>query len=161
MISEQLVPKEREYYTYKCKNCGFDNRKRQILGSDVPVTRTGNYGSEGSPQPVEFEDQMYEATTVSFVAGIGSTPAYIADSASQFFDKGFKSSMRIRISTDSGTNDGDYTIRALGVSKGEILITESLTDESAATAGTVSIGRLIYKPNVTSGCPLCGTLNSR
>jgi hypothetical protein len=63
----------------------------------------------------------------------------------------------------SGTNDGDYTIADRGVSRGTILLDDddSLTTESAATAGEVTISKNIYEPNITSGCPHCGSLNSK
>lgn len=156
-------PKERDFYTYRCKNCGFECRKNKILGSSVPITNIGNYGSNGTPTPESFADEMYVSTTVSFVAASGDTPAYLSDSANLFVDKLFRSAMVIRISTDSGTNDGDKTIADRGVSRGQILLSssDSLTDESAATAGTVTISNVTYKPNSNlSGCPFCGTKDS-
>ena len=67
----------------------------------------------------------------------------------------------IRIATTSGTNDGDYGILELGLAAGEILTDGSLTTESAATAGEVTISRLVYKPVVGRGCGFCGSLNSK
>jgi hypothetical protein len=129
----------------------------------VPITKTGDYGSKGSPDGVAFADEMYSATTISFVAATGSDPAYIADSANRFGEKNIRTEMPIRIATTSGTNDGDYTIAARGVTRGQIQLasTNSLTTEDAATAGTVTISRIIYKPSTTQGCPGCGSLNSR
>jgi len=158
-----LFPKDRDFYTYRCKYCGFECRKQQIKGSSVPLTRIGNYGSEGTPKPESFADEMYTASTISFVAASGDDPAYLSDSAYLFADKLFRHGMTIRISTDSGTNDGDKTIADRGVSRGKILLSssDSLTDESAATAGAVTISEVAYQPNTSpSGCPLCGSRNS-
>lgn len=161
--AENLIPKERSHYTYRCRVCGFENMKRKITGSSVPVTKLGNYGSSATPTPETYADEMYEATSISFVAAAGSTPAYLSDSANLFSEKRFNGGMTIRVGTTSGTNDGDYTIADRGISRGQILLgsSDSLTDEDAATAGTVTISHVTYKPNVTSGCPFCGSLNSR
>ena len=157
----QKVP-NRNYYVYRCKVCGFECRKKVIPGSNVPVTKSGNYGDSATPTPTEYADEMYENTTISFTAASGSVPAYLSDSALLFGDKHFSGAMPIRISTTSGTNDGDYTIAARGVDRGEIRLSsdDSLTTENAATAGTVTISRLIYEPNIESGCPKCGSLSS-
>jgi hypothetical protein len=105
---------------------------------------------------------MYEATTIAFVAAAGTDPAYLTDSLYLFGEKHFKTGMTIRVETTSGTNDGDYTIGTRGVTRGKIELasTDSLTTETAATAGTVTISQVLYQPNVTSGCSLCGSLNS-
>lgn len=166
----EQAPK-REEYTYRCKYCGFENFKKAMPGrvgaeasASVRVTRTGNYGNNATPTPAELEEEMYSATSLSFTAASGSTPAYITDSESRFWEKriGHVTS-KIRIETTSGTNDGDYTIADNGVLKGQILLSDddSLTTEDAATAGTVVISRLLYQPSITTGCPLCGSLNSR
>jgi hypothetical protein len=162
-VPETLALHERDYYTYKCRVCGFECRKKLIPGNSVPVTRKGDYGSEATPTPVEFADEMYEATSIAFVAAAGTTPANLTDSLYRFGDKHFSDGMTIRIETTSTTNDGDYTIADRGVTRGQILLssTDSLTDEDASTAGTVTISRIIYKPNVPSGCPLCGSLRGQ
>lgn len=101
---------------------------------------------------------MYEATTISFVAASGSTPAYLSDSTNQFGDKFFSDGMTLRVATTSGTNDGDYTIADRGVTRGQILLSssDSLTDEDASTAGTVTLSRIIYNPDENAGgCPFC------
>jgi hypothetical protein len=162
-VSESLVAKPRSHYTYRCKYCGFECRKKLIPGSSVPLTRKGSYGSEGSPTPETFADEIYEATTVGFVAATATVPAYLTDSLYLFGEKNFKSGMTLRVATTSGTNDGDYTIATGGVSRGVILLSDSdsLTTETAATAGTVTLSRVIYKPNESaSGCPFCHSLNS-
>lgn len=161
-VPDVQIPKSRETYTYPCKYCGYECRKQFISGSDVPLTKTGSYGT-GTPSPVTCADEMYSTLTVSFTAASGSDPAYLSDNEYRFGDKHFSDGMTIRISTTSGTNDGDYTIATRGVTRGTILLSssDSLTTESAATAGTTVISRIIYKPSVTSGCPLCGSLNSR
>lgn len=154
---------DRDYYTYRCSYCGFECVIKQIPGSDVPVTKLGNYGDSATPTPTEYADEMYEATTISFTAESGSTPAKISDSALLFGDKHFSSEMPIRVETESGTNDGDYTTAERGVDRGEIRLSsdDSLTTENAATAKTVTISRIISKPNIETGCPMCGSLNSK
>lgn len=153
----------RDYYTYRCKICGFENRKRSSRFSDVPVTTIGNYGTDGSPVPVVFVVELYEADTISFQTATGSDPAKIRDSACLFGKKQFEAGMAIRVSTTSGINDGDYTIAEPGVMRGDLLLssTDSLTTETAAAAGTVTISKIGYQSNVTTGCPFCGSLASR
>lgn len=160
-MSQKVKP--RDYYTYRCQYCGSENRKHKIPQSGVPVTKRGNYGSNATPTPITYADEMYEAATISFTAASGSDPAYLTDSANLFGEKHFSGGMTIRVETTSTTNDGDYTIADRGVTRGQILLSDddSLTSEDAATAGTVTISRVIHKPNVNSGCPLCGSLNSR
>ena len=106
---------------------------------------------------------MYTATSIAFVAVNGSVPAKLTDASLRFADQHIQSNMFIQIVTTSGTNDGNYTIADRGVSRGELLLGSSydLTDESAATAGSVIIKRILFQPNVTTGCPFCGSLNSR
>jgi len=130
----------------------------------VPITKLGNYGSKGTPIGEAFYDELYEATTIGFVAAGGDDPAYLADSAYLFGDKQLHSEMPIRIVTSSGTNDGDFTIAARGVSRSEITLesTDVLTDEEAEDAGTVTISAIKWKPNQEAGgCPLCHSLNSK
>lgn len=101
--------------------------------------------------------------TISFAAASGTTPAKINDSANKFVAKKFQSEQPISIVTDSGTNDGTYTIAARGVSPGTLTLSsdDSLTTESAATAGSITISDVTYKPNVTRGCPFCGSMDSK
>lgn len=149
--------------TYRCKICGFENVKKKMLQSNVNVTKLGNYGDNATPTPASYSDTVYTATTVSFTAASGDDPAYLSDSALGFADNHIRSSHAIAITTTSGTNDGSYTTAARGVSRGTITLSadDSLTTENAATAGTVTIKRVIYEPNVTTGCPFCGSLNSK
>jgi len=163
-VPESLIAKDRSYYVGPCLVCGWEIKLKQIRGSGVPLTKTGSYGSNATPTPVTFADEIYSATTVSFVAATGSTPAYLADSANLFGEKGFHTGMTIRVScSDSDTNDGDFTIADGGVSRGEILLSDSdsLTTQSAAAAGTVTISRVIYKPSISTGCPFCGSLANK
>ena len=155
--------KNRSEYTYPCRICGFENLHTKMPQTDVPVTEIGDYGTNATPTPTSYSDTMYIATSVNFVAASGSVPAKLTDDNLKFADKHFKSNAPISITTTSGTNDGSYTIAAFGVSRGELLLvsTDSLTDEDAATAGEVTINRLIYSPSVTRGCPFCGSLNSK
>jgi hypothetical protein len=150
-------------YVYRCKICRWECRKKQIPGSNVPVTKLGDYGSKGTPTGEAFYDELYKAATISFTAAAGSTPAYLSDSCNRLGEKQFKSEMPIRVETSSGTNDGEYTIAARGVSRDKILLSssDSLTTETATTAGTVTISTKKYKPNYTRGCPGCGSLNSK
>jgi hypothetical protein len=157
MISETLIPKDRGFYVGRCSYCGFEVRTQKISGSSVPITKTGSYQSAATPTPIEFIDEMYIASTISFVAASGSTSAYLSDSAKLFSDKQFTHGMTLRVRTTSTTNDGDYTIST--VTAGEISITSDLTTESSSTAGTVTLSRVMYQPNITSGCSFCGTLN--
>lgn len=163
MVDPVQIAKPREYYVYRCKYCGFECRKIKIPGNDVSLTKTGDYGNNGTPTPTEFADEMYEAATIAFTAATDDDPAYLTDSAYQFGDKHFSGTMPIRIETTSGTNDGDYTIAERGVTREKILLSDSdsLTTEDAATAGTVTISAILYRPNVTTGCPQCGSLHSR
>jgi len=108
-----------------------------------------------------YADTMYTATSISFIAAAGSVPAKLSDANLKFADKHIMSNMSITITTGSGTNDGSYTIADRGVTRGEISVTPDLTTEDAATAGEVTIKRIIYQPNVINGCPFCGSLNSR
>ena len=136
---------------------------KKMAQSADPVTKSGNYGDNATPTPTAYTDEYYSAITVSFTAESGSDPAYLSDSALGFSDNHIQSNWGITIATTSGTNDGTYTIADRGVSRGTILLvsTDSLTTEDAATAGTVTIDKNIYKPNVTTGCSFCGSLNSK
>lgn len=105
----------------------------------------------------------YLRTTGSVVT-VAAEPARIVETAPNgFVDSRILSGMNIRVATTSGTNDGDYTIADPGMKRGEILLvsTDSLTDELAGYAGTTTISRVIAQPSITTGCPFCGTLNSR
>lgn len=157
-IPDAQIAHTRAYYTHKCPYCGFEVRNKPISGSGVPVVHKGSYGSNATPQPTTYADEMYEATTISFVAASGSTPAYLSDSTNQCGDKSFSDAMTLRVATTSGTNDGDYTIADRGVTRGQILLSssDSLTDEDASTSGTVTLSRIIYKPDENAGgCPFC------
>ena len=136
---------------------------KKMQQSADPVTKTGNYGDNATPTPTSYSDDVYTATTVSFTAESGSDPAYLTDSALRFADNHIQSNWSITIETTSGTNDGTYTIADRGVSRGTILLDDddSLTTETAATAGEVTISKNIYVPSITTGCSFCGSLNSK
>jgi hypothetical protein len=155
--------RDRKEDTYRCQVCDFENVSKKMMQSNVPVTKLGNYGDNATPTPTAYSDEVYAAITVSFTAETSSDPAYLSDSRLGFADNHIQSNWSITIATSSGTNDGTYTIADRGVSRGTILLDDddSLTTESAATAGTVTISKNIYKPNVTTGCPFCGSLNSK
>jgi len=153
-------PKSSEYQ-YRCKVCGTICIKKKTPWG-LSKTKLGHYG-DGTPATAACTETLYTASTLSFTAASGDDPATINDSQSRFADNCIREGMSITVATGSGTNDGDYTIATRGVSRGEIRLvsTDSLTTEDAATAGEVSITRNFYKPNVTRGCPLCGSLNSK
>jgi hypothetical protein len=119
------------------------------------TTTYGNYEAHSSA--------IYTATSIAFFAASGSVPAYLTDSQYRFGDQHIQSNIMIAIATTSGVNDANYTIADRGVSRGEILLssTDTLTTETAAAAGSVVISKIIFKPNITTGCPFCGSLNSR
>ena len=162
-IDAVLTAKPRDFYTYRCKYCGFECRSKKIESSDVPATKRGSYGNNGTPTPTTFDDEMYEATTIAFVAASGDDPAYLTDSLCLFGEKGFSDGMTLKVETTSGTNDGTFTIGTRAVTRDKIELSDddSLTTETAATAGTVTLSRVIYKPNISSGCPMCGSLASK
>jgi hypothetical protein len=74
-------------------------------------------------------------TTLSFNA-TGSVYT-ILDSASGFITAGFAVGMKIYVATNSGTNTGTYTITV--VAAGVLTVTESVSTESAATAGACTV----------------------
>ena len=154
---------DRSESTYRCQVCGMECVSKKMQQSADPVTKTGDYGDNATPTPTTYSDDVYTATTVSFTAAAGDDPAYLSDSALAFADNHIQCNWSIAIETTSGTNDGSYTIADRGVSRGTILLDsdDSLTTETAATAGEVVIKRVIYKPNITSGCSFCGSLNSK
>jgi hypothetical protein len=156
------VPKTTEFL-YRCKHCGYACASKAIKEWGRSKTKQGNYGSNATPTPTAWYDEQYSATTISFAAVAGDTPAKINDSANLFAAKHFRSEQPIKIATTSGTNDGFFTIAARGVSRGTLTLNsnDSLTTEAAATAGTVTISAVTYQPNVGTGCPFCGSLNSR
>lgn len=141
----------------------MEDVSKKMAQSNYPVTKLGNYGDNATPTPTAYEDTIYTASTISFIAASGSDPAYLSDYDMKFADSHFQTGSSIVVTTDSGTNDGTYTIADRGVSRDKLLLSDddSLTDEAAATAGSVVIARSIYKPNVTTGCPFCGSLNSK
>lgn len=120
-------------------------------------TKAGDYGNNAVPSPTAYDETVYTATTVSFDGDNGK----LVDSACAFADHHIIGGSTLVITTTSGTNDGTYTVSARGVSRSEVLIDEALTNETSSSAGTVTIKRRIYKPNVTTGCPFCGSLNSK
>jgi hypothetical protein len=120
-------------------------------------TKIGNYGYNATPAPTTYDDEMYSATTISFLEETDSRSPTIVDSDERFRAKHINTSFPLIVVTDSGVNDGTYTIT--GVSRSEILVSESLTSEPSP--GTVVLSRRIYKPNITTGCPLCGSQNSK
>jgi hypothetical protein len=136
---------------------------KKMWQSNLSVTKLGNYGDNATPTPATYTHSVYTASTISFTAAAGSDPAYLSDYDLAFADNRIQSNWNIQIASTSGTNDGSYTIADRGVSRGTILLisTDSLSTESAATAGTVTISRVIYKPNITSGCAFCGSMNSK
>jgi len=76
-------------------------------------------------------------TTISFTNS--GTSDYISDSAGGFITAGFKVGDKIIVDSTSNTNDGTYTITALTATKMTLDTGDSLTTESAATAGATVI----------------------
>ena len=150
-------------HTYRCQVCNALCVRKKVPHWSRGVTKTGDYGSNTTPEPTTFWDQIYSSSTISFTAASGSDPAQLSDSAKKFADNHLRPNMTIKIETTSGTNDGTYTIEEKGVTNSTILLisSDSLTTEDAATAGTVTLYVRTYKSNVTTGCPFCGSLNSR
>ena len=163
MTIERVLP--RKHYTYRCQYCGHECVSKKMPQSNLPVTRTGDYGSNATPTPSIYtqDDAMISSRTISFTAASGSDPAKISDAQGKIADSHMKEGMTINVETESGTNDGNYTIADRGVSIDEVRLSssDSLTTENAATAGLVSIYRRTYQPNVTTGCSFCGSLNSK
>lgn len=160
---ERVLP--RKHYAYRCQYCGHECVSKKMPQSNLPVTKTGNYGSNGTPTPSLYTETaaMVSSREISFAAASGSDPAKISDAQNKLGDSHMKGGMTINVSTESGTNDGNYTVAERGVSIGEIRLSssDSLTTETASAAGLVNIYRRTYQPNVTTGCPFCGSLNSR
>ena len=154
---------DRSESTYRCQVCNMECVSKNMEQSSNPVTKSGNYGDNATPTPTTYSDTVYTASTISFTAAAGSDPAYLSDSMLGFADNHIQSNWTIAVTATSGTNDDSYTIADRGVSRGTILLDDddSLTTESAATAGEVVIKKVIYVPNITSGCPFCGSLNSK
>jgi hypothetical protein len=76
-------------------------------------------------------------TTLSFTNS--GTADYISDSASGFLTAGFEVGQMIDVVANSGTNDGQYTISAVTAGKMTLSASDSLSTESAATAGATTI----------------------
>ena len=106
------------------------------------------------------DSEVWTSFSYEFDAPAGCTSVMISLGAEEIGDVVYFDNISL---AKSGTNDGTYTIADRGVSRGTILLDEddSLTTENAATAGEVTISKIIYQPNVTTGCPFCGSLNSR
>ena len=157
------VPPRMGNFTYRCKYCGQECVEKTGLPSGLSPTKRGSYGASCTPAPTTYNDLMYTASTISFTAASGDDPAKINDSVNQFSEEHITPEIVIAVVTESGTNDGTYTIAVRGVAPGVLTLssTDSLTTEDAATAGEVSIYRVIYQPNVTGGCGFCGSLNSK
>ena len=158
------VPERLGDITYRCKYCGQECvGKPGLLPSGLSVTKTGSYGSSVTPAPATYDDLLYTASTISFTAASGASPATINDSAGMFSEKHFIPESVIKIDTVSGTNDGTYTIASRGVLPKTLSLSSSddVTTETAATAGQVILYRVIYQLNVAGGCGFCGSLNSK
>ena len=125
-----LKAPDRKSDTYRCNVCGMECVKKKMAQSDVPVTKTGNYGDNATPTPTTYSDTVYTATTVYFTAAAGDDPAYLSDYALGFADNHIQSNWSIAITTGSGTNDGSYTIADRGVSRSTILLDD---DDSLTT----------------------------
>lgn len=76
-------------------------------------------------------------TTLSFTNS--GTADYISDSASGFLTAGFEVGQTIDVAANSTTNNGQYTISALTAGKMTLSASDSLTTETAVTAGATTI----------------------
>lgn len=76
-------------------------------------------------------------TTLSFDATGGVYK--ILDSAKGFTTAGFAAGQIIAVDTTSNTNDGNKTITAIAADGSSVTVAESVTTESAATAGSTTI----------------------
>ena len=86
-------------------------------------------------------------TTISFADTDG---VYTIDrSAGSFVTDGFEAGQMVAVAANSGTNDGNYTIES--VAAGSLTVTESVTDEDAATAGATTITSYNPQMIVVSG----------
>lgn len=74
-------------------------------------------------------------TTLAFVDTDGVYT--ITDSAEGFVTAGFVAGSKVEVITNSGTNDGVYTVES--VAAGALTVTEAVTDENAATAGSSTV----------------------
>lgn len=76
--------------------------------------------------------------TISTISFVDTSSVYtIEDSAEGFVTAGFVVGSVVEVIANSGTNDGQYTIEA--VTAGALTVTESVSDESAATAGATTV----------------------
>ena len=76
-------------------------------------------------------------TTLSFTNS--GTADYISDSAEGFLTAGFEVGQTIDVVANSGTNDGQYTISAVAAGKLTLSASDSLSTETAVTAGATTI----------------------
>lgn len=163
------IPQEKDLVK-RCRICNFPVVIRKGIpsnpehwGASRGITPTGSYNSEATPTPEAFNTELYESDTISFSAATATAPAKILDSEKKFVGKLFRPGETIVISHTDGSNNGTYTLAELGgVTSGELSLATGfdLTTQSAAIAGTVTISVRGFKPNVTTGCPFCGSLNS-
>lgn len=77
-------------------------------------------------------------TTLAFVDG-GASADTITDSANGFVTAGFEAGMTINVTTNSGTNDGQYTIASVAAGTLTLVSGDAVTTEDAATAGSSTI----------------------
>lgn len=154
--------------TYRCPTCGFECVRKVGLASGLPVTKIGNYGASGGPLPTTYEISDVHEYTVpagnnAFVAASGSDLAYLYDPTQQVSLRRIIGGETITVSTTSGTNDGTYVLDEKGVALDKLLLASGydFTTEDGGAAGTITLGVVSYKPNVTTGCPFCGSLNTR
>ena len=165
------------YYTYRCNYCGHECFDKHGLASGLTPTKSGDFGSVGTPTPATFSVEMYESMSISFTAETATEPAKINDSLCLFGEKGFQSGMSITVvQTDNvlipvppaarNSNEGTYTIGDRGVTRGILSLSssDSLITQNAGplAAGTVTLSLNIYQPlQDLMGCPFCNSLNSK
>jgi len=161
--------KNRSEYTYRCRICGFENLHTKMPQTDVPVTKIGDYGANGTPTPETYNLSCYdtsvfypETPSISYFAAAGGIDAYMLDTRQKFVEFGFMTLRNLYVYTSSGLILGNYTISERGVSPQRVYVEEDFgMDLGAAEVGYTIIYKRSYRPSVSTGCPFCGSLASR
>ena len=94
---------------------------------------------------IQIKHYIDTATLANIIEGTiaftdnGASPDTITDSGNGFVTAGFSADQTIHVTTQSGTNDGSYTIATVVAGTITLIATDALTTENASTAGTVMI----------------------
>lgn len=159
---------DRASLTYRCPTCGFECVAKGGLASGLSVTKIGDYGTSGGPLPTtEVSSEVYAFTVPAgvnaFTAASGSELAYIYDPFQKVSLIRIIGGDDVTVTTESGINDGTYTVDAKGISLDKIRVASGFdfASEDGGSAGKISLKVVQYKPNITTGCPFCGSLNTK